>query len=60
MSKLLLKYKIKLKNIRGPWKKFQKSNNYLVINKAVETEKNPKLIKIGPTFIPEYRSKSPS
>ena len=53
----MLKYKIKLKNIRSPWKKFQKSNKS---NKAVETGKNPKLIKIGPTFTPDYRSKRPS
>ena len=57
----MLKYKIKLKNIRSPWKKFQKTNKHWAFNKTVRTgKKQTKLIKVGPIFIPDYRSKRPS
>ena len=35
--------------------KIQKFNKRRVFNKAVGPGKNPKLINVGPTFIPDYR-----
>jgi hypothetical protein len=32
-----------------------KFNKRRAFNKAVGPEKNPKLINVGPTFIPDYR-----
>ena len=36
-------------------KKIPKFNKRRAFNKAVGSEKNPKLINVGPTFIPDYR-----
>ena len=47
-AKLCYKEPIKLENICRPWKKFQNSIN-------VGPGKNPKLINVGPMFIPDYR-----
>ena len=35
--------------------KIPKCNKRRAFNKAVGPEKNPKLINLGPTFIPDYR-----
>ena len=35
--------------------KIPKSNKHRAFSKAVGPGKNPKLINVGPTFIPDYR-----
>ena len=35
--------------------KIPKFNKHRAFNKAVGPVKNPKLINVGPTFIPDYR-----
>ena len=35
--------------------KIPKFNKHRAFNKALGHGKNPKLIKVGPTFIPDYR-----
>ena len=48
-AKLCYKKTIKLENICRPWKRFQNLIN-------VGPGKNPKLIIVGRTFIPDYRA----
>ena len=35
--------------------KFGKNNKHIAFDKAVGPGKNPKLINVGPMFIPDYR-----
>ena len=58
MCKLMLKTKtkwIKLENVYRAWKELQKSLNVWPLIRKQGLEKNPKLINVGPTFIPDYR-----
>ena len=45
----------KLENTRRSWKTFQDFNKRRAFNKSVGPGKNPKLINVGPTFIPDCR-----
>ena len=50
MCKLVLKTPKKL-----DIEKITVFNKRRAFNKAIGSEKNPKLINVGPTFIPDYR-----
>ena len=55
MCKVMLQKTIKLEKICRPWKKFQNLINVGPLIRLWGLEKNPKLINVGPTFIPDYR-----
>ena len=55
ICKFMINKKIKLENSCRSWKMFQNFNKRRAFNKAVGPGKNPRLINIGPTFIPDYR-----
>ena len=44
-----------LENIRSPWKNIPKFNKRRAFDRAVGPEKYPKLLIVGPTFIPESK-----
>ena len=46
----------KLEIIHSPRKKTPKLNKRRAFNQAVEPGKNPKSIRVGPTFIPDYKA----
>ena len=54
-ANLCYKKTIKLENIYRPWKIFQNLINVGPLIRLYCLEKNPKLINVGPTFIPDYR-----
>ena len=54
-ANLCHKKPIKLENICRPWGKFQNLLNAGPLIKLYGLGKNPKLINIGSTFIPDYR-----
>ena len=50
----MLQITIKLKNICRLWEEFQNLINIEPLIRLLGLEKNPKLINLGPTFIPNY------
>ena len=48
--------KIKLENIRSPWKKFQNLINVGLLIRPQALEKTQKRIKVRPPFVPDYRA----
>ena len=54
-ANLCNKKPIKLETLCRPWSKFQNLINVGPLIRLLGLEKNPKLINVGPTFIPDYR-----